>query len=79
MSLQSSQAASLEEGNKFFNNGEYLAAIEAYSKSLDLKPEQHLCYSNRSAAYLKLGCFSNQADVRVADFLEMHLQMQINV
>lgn len=67
-------AASLkEEGNTFFKNGEYLAAIDAYSKSLDLEPEQHFCFSNRSAAYLKLGCSSNQADASVADFLEKAL------
>jgi len=72
--LTEPMAASLkDEGNTFFKNGEYLAAIDAYSKSLDLEPEQHLCFSNRSAAYLKLGCSSDQADASVADFLEKAL------
>jgi len=49
-------AASLKnEGNDKFKAGEYAAAIEAYTRSLELDPSQHLCYSNRSAAYLKLG------------------------
>jgi len=43
------------EGNDKFKAGEYAAAVEAYTRSLELDPSQHLCYSNRSAAYLKLG------------------------
>mmetsp|Transcript_90837 Transcript_90837/g.256573 ORF Transcript_90837/g.256573 Transcript_90837/m.256573 type:complete len:418 (+) Transcript_90837:84-1337(+) len=49
-------AAALKSlGNEKWKVGEFAAAIEAYTRSLELDPTQHLCYSNRSAAYLKLG------------------------
>lgn len=44
-----------DEGNARFKEGQYSAAVEAYSRSLELDPKQHLCFSNRSAAYLKGG------------------------
>ncbi|CAK0867727.1 unnamed protein product [Prorocentrum cordatum] len=50
-----------DEGNAFFKAGEYQAAIDAYTGSLELDPSQHLCFSNRSAAYLKLGSAAEQA------------------
>lgn len=54
-------AALKEKGNAKFKAGEYQAAVEAYTQSLELEPGQHLCYSNRSAAYLKLGGSAEQA------------------
>lgn len=53
-----------ERGNEKFKTGQYQAAVEAYSESLAIDPNQHLCYSNRSAAYLKLG---NSAEQALAD------------
>lgn len=50
-----------KEGNAQFKAGAYQAAIDAYSRSLELDPQQHLCYSNRSAAYLKLGNSAEEA------------------
>lgn len=47
-------AALKDEGNACFKKGDYEAAVKAYTESLELDPAQHLCYSNRSAAYLKL-------------------------
>mmetsp|Transcript_68106 Transcript_68106/g.197378 ORF Transcript_68106/g.197378 Transcript_68106/m.197378 type:complete len:435 (-) Transcript_68106:80-1384(-) len=44
-----------ERGNEAFNAREYEQAIAAYTESLSLDPQQHLCYSNRSAAHMKLG------------------------
>mmetsp|Transcript_58787 Transcript_58787/g.108535 ORF Transcript_58787/g.108535 Transcript_58787/m.108535 type:complete len:418 (+) Transcript_58787:46-1299(+) len=44
-----------EEGNARFKAKDYAAAVIAYTRSLEIDPMQHLCYSNRSAAYLKLG------------------------
>lgn len=44
-----------EKGNMHFKAGEYDLAIEAYTNSIQLNPSQHLCHSNRSAAYLKRG------------------------
>mmetsp|Transcript_66277 Transcript_66277/g.158551 ORF Transcript_66277/g.158551 Transcript_66277/m.158551 type:complete len:425 (-) Transcript_66277:21-1295(-) len=57
-------AALKEEGNTRFKAKDYAAAIIAYTRSLELDPQQHLCYSNRSAAYLKLG---NSAQEALAD------------
>eukprot|EP00928_Gymnodinium_smaydae_P061750 TRINITY_DN45767_c0_g1_i1.p1 TRINITY_DN45767_c0_g1~~TRINITY_DN45767_c0_g1_i1.p1 ORF type:complete len:421 (+),score=107.87 TRINITY_DN45767_c0_g1_i1:60-1322(+) len=54
-------AALKEEGNSKFKVGEYSAAIDAYTRSLELDSSQHLCYSNRSAAYLKLGGKAEEA------------------
>mmetsp|Transcript_103094 Transcript_103094/g.183185 ORF Transcript_103094/g.183185 Transcript_103094/m.183185 type:complete len:412 (+) Transcript_103094:51-1286(+) len=59
-----SAAALKDEGNTKFKSGEFAAAVDAYTKSLDLEPNQHLCFSNRSAAYLKVG---NSADKALAD------------
>jgi lipoprotein NlpI len=37
-----------DEGNTFFKAGDYQAAIDAYTGSLELDPTQHLCFSNRA-------------------------------
>merc|ERR1719446_1917790 len=50
-------AALKEEGNAAFKAKEYKAAIEAYTRSLELNPNQHLCYSNRSASHMKMDGF----------------------
>lgn len=50
-----SATALKDEGNAKFKAGSYAEAVEAYTKSLEIDSKQHLCYSNRSAAYLKLG------------------------
>lgn len=39
------------EGNTFFKAGNYPKAIEKYSEAVDLDPDNHVYYSNRSAAY----------------------------
>jgi len=47
-----------DDGNAKFKAGDFQAAVDAYTKSIELNPtgpKQHLCFSNRSAAYLKLG------------------------
>lgn len=56
-----------EEGNEKFKAGDYAAAIEAYTKALDIDPKLHLCFSNRSAAYLKLG---NSAEKALSDAIK---------
>lgn len=53
-----------DEGNAKFKEGDYHNAVEAYTRSLELEPNQHLCFSNRSAAYLKVG---NAADKALED------------
>lgn len=49
------------EGNEFFKRGEWDAAIERYSKAVDLDPENHVFYSNRSAAYAGAGEWAKAA------------------
>lgn len=50
----SAEASSLkDEGNEKFKAGDYAGAITAYTRSIELDASQHLCFSNRSGAYLK--------------------------
>jgi Ca2+-binding EF-hand superfamily protein len=48
-----------QKGNTAFSAGDYDIAIEAYSKAIQLSPENDTYYSNRSAAYLRSGDFDN--------------------
>ncbi|KAJ1919722.1 Hsp90 cochaperone [Tieghemiomyces parasiticus] len=38
-------------GNQQFSAGQYDAAVETFGKAIELAPENHVLYSNRSAAY----------------------------
>ncbi|KAH8835965.1 putative cytoplasm protein [Flagelloscypha sp. PMI_526] len=42
-------------GNTFMSSKDYKAAIEAYTKAIDLNPENAVYYSNRAAAYSSAG------------------------
>lgn len=42
-----------DEGNAAFKEGRYKEAIALYTQGLDIDPDNHVLYSNRSAAYLK--------------------------
>lgn len=48
-------AALKDEGNAKFKAGEFKAAVAKYSQCVELEPENHVHYSNRSAARLKVG------------------------
>ena len=51
-----------DKGNTEFQNHNYKKAIEFYSKAIDLEPENHTFYSNRSAAYKSYGKFDEALD-----------------
>ncbi|CAH8434632.1 unnamed protein product [Heterobilharzia americana] len=50
-----------EEANKFFKDGEYDKAIEAYTKAIDIC-ESAVYLANRSLAYLRTECFGYALD-----------------
>lgn len=43
-----------DEGNVHFKKGEFLKAAASYTKAIKAEPENHVFYSNRSQAFLKL-------------------------
>jgi len=43
-----------EEGNEFFKLNKYPEAVKCYSEAIARDPDNHVNYSNRSAAYVKL-------------------------
>ncbi|PWV02258.1 putative stress-inducible protein STI1-like [Trypanosoma cruzi] len=47
-----------EEGNTFFKSDKFPEAVEAYTEAIKRNPDEHTTYSNRAAAYLKLGAYS---------------------
>jgi hypothetical protein len=49
-----SGAAFKDEGNTLFKSGEFLKAAAAYTKAIKAEPDNHVYYSNRSNAFLKL-------------------------
>ena len=66
-----SAAALKDEGNAKFKKGDYAGAVKAYTESLEIDPQQHLCYSNRSAAYLKLRDSASEALADAQKCLEL--------
>ena len=44
-----------DKGNKHLQAGEFDEAIAAYSEAISINPDDHVFYSNRSAAYLSKG------------------------
>lgn len=47
-----------EEGNKHFKEDKFPLAIECYTESIKRNPKEHTTFSNRAAAYLKLGAYN---------------------
>ncbi|MED6106862.1 DNA binding protein [Stylosanthes scabra] len=46
------------KGNAAFSSGDYAAAIRHFSDAISLSPDNHVLYSNRSAAYASLQKYS---------------------
>jgi len=45
----------LDEGNVYFNVGQYILAIECYSRAIDIQPDLVAAYYNRANARTRLG------------------------
>ena len=45
------------EGNEFYKNKDYFAAIKKYDEAVKLMPKEHKYYGNRAAASLMLGLY----------------------
>jgi stress-induced-phosphoprotein 1 len=45
------------QANDLYSEGQYMEAIELYSKILETEPNNHLILSNRSVSYLKLNMY----------------------
>lgn len=53
------------EGNAAFKAGDFAAAVKAYGAAIDIAPENHLLYSNRSLAHHSASDFeAAEADAR---------------
>lgn len=60
---EAAPSASLkEQGNTAFAAKEYAKAVGLYSQALELEPENHIYFSNRSAAYSSNGEHENAAE-----------------
>ena len=44
-----------QKGNDAMKSANFESAVRFYSEAISLSPENHVLYSNRSAAYMKLG------------------------
>ena len=47
----------VRQSNAACQNGDYAKAVALYTDALQLDPTNHILYSNRSAAHLKMGQF----------------------
>jgi len=48
-----------EKGDNFFNNNDYVSALNAYNKSIEGDSSFLKCYLNRATCYLKLRAYKN--------------------
>lgn len=48
----------VRQSNMACQNGDFEQAISLYTEAIHLDPANHILYSNRSAAHIKLGQFS---------------------
>jgi stress-induced-phosphoprotein 1 len=47
-----------DQANELFQNGDTEGAIKLFSQAIDVDPDNHVFYSNRSAAYMKVDSVS---------------------
>lgn len=51
--------AKKEEGNALFKSDKFPEAVAAYTEAIKRLPTEHTAYSNRAAAFLKLGAYND--------------------
>ena len=50
------------QGNEKFNEGKYQSAYDLYTQAIELNPRNHLLYSNRGAALIRMQRFREAID-----------------
>ncbi|CAN0020001.1 unnamed protein product, partial [Laminaria digitata] len=55
------QAEAFKSEGGLLVSGKWAEAVEGYTRAIDLDPDNKVYYSNRSAAYLKLGDAKSKA------------------
>ena len=66
-------------GNTAYKNGNFTAAVKAYTKCLGLKARNYIAFSNRALSYLKLKEYS-RAIVSIAwDFIDVWMDKYIYI
>jgi len=64
-------AEAKERGNGFFKQNKYPEAIQEYSEAVKRNPKEHTSFSNRAAAYIKMGAYDDaEKDCQTALKLE---------
>eukprot|EP00756_Hemistasia_phaeocysticola_P009003 Hpha_TRINITY_DN14801_c1_g6::TRINITY_DN14801_c1_g6_i1::g.169188::m.169188/K09553/STIP1; stress-induced-phosphoprotein 1 len=52
-------AEAKERGNALFKTNKYPEAIQEYTEAVKRNPKEHAAYSNRAAAYIKMGAYDD--------------------
>jgi stress-induced-phosphoprotein 1 len=71
-------AKAKDEGNALFKADKFPEAVAAYTEAIKRNPTEHTAYSNRAAAYLKLGAYNEALEdcekclVIKPDFIRAH-------
>ncbi|NJR62478.1 MAG: tetratricopeptide repeat protein [Cyanobacteria bacterium CRU_2_1] len=69
-----------EQGNIWFADGNYSAAIDSYNKAIELKPDDHYAWNNRGLALAELGRYEEAIDSydKALEFLPDHTKAIYN-
>jgi stress-induced-phosphoprotein 1 len=51
-----------QQGNKYYSQGDYINAIECYTKAIEANNKDHTFFSNRAAAHFALGNYEISID-----------------
>ncbi len=56
--LQAAYFQKIQESGEAIKNGDFQKAVNLYTEALAVDPENHILYSNRAAAYIKLQAYN---------------------